>query len=451
MRDASQHEEFSVAAYLRDVLQLEEGDTEDAVAKDLAIEAAELGVQIAQPQKEPLPVRDSGLTAETEHVRTSSTGSRASVSTGLTVPASFEEVASSRRFSQRSLSFSEYDKYLAHTETSCSFEPVTLKPAPSIFSVSGHRSYAGIKAGIKNRFKLHRRRIPPKTLSGEEELERRRAEEEERAKLQAEEDAAKEAELARTEAALTAALKRSEDSAELTSLRQMQIGERERFIDFDKKAKWTMWTRHGQAKLDILDKYSELQSKMMDRHAKTSSHLEDRQVEAEMDLRASLKQSERSVQIRLRHMEAYCHGRGRDVAFQGSRDVTERDLRELEQQYNLRNNLQRMQEAKINVLREQQAKQMDQLLTRQNEEMEKLGMKRDEDLVALEEEFELEEEKSHALSAARKERLRLRWSTQHEIGRQKLIRATGLEFARLKDVDFDSPVQCTDGLDTVQE
>src|SRR5438270_13769088 len=114
-----------------------------------------------------------------------------------------------------------------------------------------------------------------------------------------------------------------------------------------------MWTRHGQAKIDVLDRYGDLQSKMKERHLRTATHLEDRQVGAEMELRTSLKQAERSVAIRLRHMEAYCDGLGRSAHGNlPARTVTERDLRELGQQYNIRDDLERMHQSKINVMRE---------------------------------------------------------------------------------------------------
>lgn len=665
MQDVPEPEEFSGAAYVREVLRLEDGQTEDAVDEELAKEVAKLGIQLPQPEKGHVSVCDSAVTVESTHVRTASTGSSASTSTELTSRSSYEALGSRRRSAGRLLSFSEYDKYLAQTESHLPLNLPSHQPAPSILSVSSRRSYSQFKDDIKDRFRFRRpkrasenikyvpalysplnvmlthssscvccrddfrvnkglytlpcshrycnkclriliqqaisdeQKMPPKCCnaaipspviktvlshdeqqlflksviqfstpwearifcplpncgtfipprakidprhpftvicpkcrtkvcstckreaheigqdcpadwdleavlklgesagwrrcykcrmlveltqgcshitcrckaqfcyicgavwdpdigcpnycSGEEELERRRAEEEERAKRQAEEDAARQAEHARSEAELAAAQKRSEESEGISSLRASQIDERDRLLAFERKTKWQLWSRHGQTKLNILDKYGDLTSKMAERHAKTSAHLEDRQVGAEMELRASLKQSARSVQIRLKHMEAYCNGLGRNSAGQGDRVVTERDLRELGQQYNLRDDLHRMHEAKINVMREKQAKQMDQLLARQAEEAEKLLLKQHEELDALEENFGVQEERFHNLYSARKERLKLRWSIQQEICRHSLVKTSGLEFARLEDIDFPASPTPTEVSELVTE
>ncbi|KAL3420363.1 IBR domain-containing protein [Phlyctema vagabunda] len=275
----------------------------------------------------------------------------------------------------------------------------------------------------------------PNYCNGEEELERRRLEEEARAAEEEAEKVIKE-EAARVEAIeKREAEKRSEQSEILNALRAQQINERDRFSAFERKMKWVMWTRHGQAKLDLLNQYSELLAKMKERHLKTSTHLEDRQVGAEMELRATLKQSERSVQIRLKHMEAYCDGLGRSATDTNpARVVTERDLRELEQQYNLRDDLERLHQAKINVMRDKQAKQMENLAARHDEELARLDAKQTEELLALDEALVGEEEAFVRVFGARRARLRSRWSLVAELERRRLEAATGLRFAAVQAV-----------------
>jgi hypothetical protein len=296
----------------------------------------------------------------------------------------------------------------------------------------------------------------PNYCNGDEELDRRRAEEEARVASLEAEKAAQEAAEAANQAELEAERKRTAESSELNELRKKQVAEKERFIIFERKMKWLMWTRHGEAKLDMLDKYGELQAKMQERHSKTGTHLEDRQVAAEMELRATLKQAERSVQIRLRHMEAYCDGLGRGVkepAVVGGalRVVTERDLRELGQQYNLRDNLERLHQAKINVMREKQAKQMEQLLMRQEEELERLRAKQEEDLDGLEELFGDEEDEFHVLFLERKARLRSRWEVQEEIERRRLMGKKGVSFAKMDALEWADPSKRVDMLESVME
>jgi hypothetical protein len=283
----------------------------------------------------------------------------------------------------------------------------------------------------------------PNYCSGEEELERRRLEEEARvAELEAEKAAREEAEKLQAAEKLEAE-KRTEESEELNDLRARQVNERDRFCAFERKMKWIMWMRHGQAKLDVLDRYAELQNKMRERHARTATHLEDRQVGAEMELRANLKQAERSVQIRLRHMEAYCDGLGRGVNGP-ARVVTERDLRELGQQYNVRDDLDRLHQSKINVMRDKQAKQMELLLLRQEEEGEKLAAKQDDELEALEDTFGTEEDGFIKVFEERKERMRKRWGIVEEMERKALEARLKVKFAPMSPPDWPDPEEKRD-------
>ncbi|KAF7917556.1 hypothetical protein BELL_1184g00010 [Botrytis elliptica] len=277
----------------------------------------------------------------------------------------------------------------------------------------------------------------PNYCNGEEMLERRRLEEEQRI---AEEEKAK---LAREEAEKleaeerAAAEERTRKNATLNALRACQINERDRFCAFERKMKWIMWTRHGRAKIDILDRYGELSTKMKERHQRTSTHLEDRQVAAEMELRATLKQSERSVQIRLKHMEAYCNGLGRSSGgYDVQRIVTEKDLRELGQQYNIRDDLGRLHQSRINVMRDKQAKQMENLIIRQDEELKNLMVKQNQELEALEEMHSREEEGIMTLFIERKSRLTRRWYLVEEVERKKLTNAEGVQFAAMPPIPW---------------
>jgi hypothetical protein len=293
----------------------------------------------------------------------------------------------------------------------------------------------------------------PNYCNGEEELERRRLEEEARIAEEEAEKAAREEQLKAEAAEKLEAEKRTQDSLELKALQARQINERDRFSEFERKMQWIMWTRHGQARLDVLERYNDLQTKMKERHLRTSTHLEDRQVGAEMELRASLKQAERSVQIRLRHMEAYCDGLGRDASGKSpARVVTERDLRQLGEQYNLRDDLERLHQSRINVMRDKQAQQMEQLIARQEEELEKLASKQSEELEALEERFSTEEQGFKKTFHTRRARMRRRWEIVAELERKKLEAERGVRFAPLKSVDWPDPeVKHHYGLEVVTE
>lgn len=292
----------------------------------------------------------------------------------------------------------------------------------------------------------------PNYCDDEEELERRRVEEAVRAATEAAEKAAQEAATAALAASALEAIKRSENSEELNALREKQINEQDRFNTFRRDTKWVMWNRHHRTKMDILARYDDLQAKMKERHAKTATHLEDRQVAAEMELRASLKQSERSIHIRLRHMEAYCEGVGRASSGPNpARVVTERDRRELSQQYNLKNDIERLHQSRINVMREKQGKQMEQLLMRQEEELEKLAVKQADELDAQEEALADAEEKFTELFRARKERLMKRWALVEEVTRRKMEARDGLRYAKLGDVEWQDNERREEALEVVRE
>lgn len=295
----------------------------------------------------------------------------------------------------------------------------------------------------------------PNYCNSEEELERRRLEEEERiATLERERVEREEAE--REEAAQKMAAElRTRESEELRELRAKQINQQDRFCAFEKRTKFLMFSRHGQTRVETLDQQGQLRAKMKVKHARTAIHLEDRQVAAEMELRATLKQSERSVRIRLRHMEAYCDGLGRAASGSNpARVVTERDLRELGQAYNVKDDMERLHQAKINVMRDKQAKQMEQLLERQEQELEAQAAKHAGELEALELGFEAEVKELLRVFAERRDRLSKRWNLAEEIERKRLEDETTLTFAPMSAVewpDLESEEAKKDGLGVMLE
>ncbi|KDN60876.1 putative IBR domain-containing protein [Colletotrichum sublineola] len=272
----------------------------------------------------------------------------------------------------------------------------------------------------------------PNFCNGDEELERRRMEEEARnAELEAEK-AAQEAAVAAEAAQKIEAEERTQADAQFAKLQGEMRDELDRFRAYTRKMKWVMWTRQAEKKQALTDRYSDQIDKMKERHAKTATHLEERQIEAEMDLRSTLDQSEKSVKIRLKHMEAYCDGLGRSSnANLPPRTVTERDLRLLGQQYNVRDGMERLHQAKINVLRDRQAKRMEELLDRQEQELEKLFDKKEQDIENLATDFAQEEDTLVKIINDRKQRLQRRWLIAVEILRKEREEQTGDQYASI--------------------
>lgn len=272
----------------------------------------------------------------------------------------------------------------------------------------------------------------PNFCNGDEELERRQAEEAARLAEREAEKEAREAAAAAEAIEQQDARERTTNSLEFAGLAAEQAAELQRFQAYVKKRRDMMWNKQLQKKLALSDKFSDQMEKMKDRHAKTVMHLEDRQLAAEMELRDNLEQSERSIRIRLRHMEAYCDKVGQTAdSDMPPRVVTERDLRELGQQYSLRDGMERLHKAKINVMRDRQLKAMEELVERQEEEWQRLLSKRDEEIENLAAEFALEEDVLARECCQRQTKLQWRWLLQVEILRRKLEEKHQLKYASI--------------------
>ncbi|KAK6952153.1 hypothetical protein Daesc_006685 [Daldinia eschscholtzii] len=277
----------------------------------------------------------------------------------------------------------------------------------------------------------------PNFCNGEAVMEDRRREEEARAAKLADEEAAKQEAAAKETADMLEAVRRTHSCEEFKALQEEQVKEMERFHVFERKSKWLMWTRHAHAKLALVEKHSASIERMNERHAKTAANLEDRQVVAEMELRSTLEQSERNVRIRLKHMEAYCDGLGKNPdGNMPSRIVTERDLRELGQQYNVEKNMKQLHQAKINVMRDRQTKALEELLERQESEMGKLIEKNKKELESLESDFADEEDALTTTMNQRRAALQKRWELEMEVMRKELERDRGLSYAPMRPPEW---------------
>ena len=171
-----------------------------------------------------------------------------------------------------------------------------------------------------------------------------------------------------------------------------------------------------------------------------------------MELRQTLAQEERACLVRLRHMEDYCQlamakpdrasvHKGRlaqpEAEPHGSRRrvITDRDRRELEQQYTLRDNMGRLHEARINVLRDQQARQLERLEKRQRQELEQMVVSRLEaEMEALEATFAQDEAVFDQVFRRRRGFLQQHWLKEEKRQRQKLERETRNRYAPLQTI-----------------
>ncbi|KAK0655877.1 hypothetical protein B0T16DRAFT_292868, partial [Cercophora newfieldiana] len=276
----------------------------------------------------------------------------------------------------------------------------------------------------------------PNFCNGDEEMERRRIEEEARLAVLAAQKAEQESAAAAEELAKQEAEVRTLENPAFKTLRAEQEAEMVRFVEFERKMTSAMQTRQSQKKLALVEKHAELVERMKERHAKTEQHLEDRQIEAEIELRDTLEQSERSVRIQLKHMEAYCNGlKGKAEGGDGeplpSRKVTQKHLEQLSQQYRVRDGMEQRHQSQINVLREKQAKRMEELMERHEKEMELLADRKVEEIEDLAVEFTNDEEALIQIFADRKTKLQKQWELALEILRVELEALHGERFATI--------------------
>ncbi|KAJ8119157.1 hypothetical protein ONZ43_g3849 [Nemania bipapillata] len=443
--------------YENEVFQLSTGNHE-VYLNGLIMKAANLGIALpgststnSMPDNHNSSSTESDVTRDTSHARTVSAGSRESESTTLTSHSSnhghshTSKILPRRR--SRGLTFMQYENYLSHSKPNPS-QPKFLasppaEPASSVFSRKKTAAPSELMIMCRAQFCYICGAVwdpvvgCPNFCNGDEEMERRRQEEEARiAALEAEEAIKQEA--AEKEAAEEReAEERTRNCSEFKVLRTGQIKEMHRFNTFEQKSKWLQWTRHAQQKNALVEKHSAAMEKMLERHAKTSANLEDRQVAAEMELRCTLEQSEKHVRVRLKHMEAYCDALGRNPNSEmPSRVVTERDLRELGQQYNLERNMKQLHQAKINVMRDRQTKALEQLLERQECEVGRLKHKNAKEVEHLESGFADEEDILTATFSARQSTLEIRWRLEMEIMRKELEDERGVKYNLLPPLEW---------------
>ena len=234
-----------------------------------------------------------------------------------------------------------------------------------------------------------------------------------------------------------AARQRSMSSEQLLKLRATQLEEQARFLQFEAEQHRLMRAKQSEARLALSDRYKQHEQAIQDHHTEALSTVEHRQLTAEVDLRRNLELERQACNTKLKHMEAYCNSKSGPVDGMPQRVVTDKDFRALAQQYHLRNGMDNLHEARINVLREKQAKQMERIVVKQEAEVEALAdelVNEIRDLV--ENHFVREEADLRRQFGERKNRLVGRWMLAEAIERRKLENETGQVFGPLLKIDW---------------
>ena len=157
-----------------------------------------------------------------------------------------------------------------------------------------------------------------------------------------------------------------------------------------------------------------------------------------MDLIADLETEKRACLIRLRHMEAYCHGptppptprpNGTSATSaeeqRPSRKVTDRDFHNLATQYRERDAMNNLHRSKIEVLRGRQEKIYQGFVTRKEREAAEMEQQDREKYEAFCKKCDGEEELLEKALEEKKTRLQQRWKLQEQVERSKVEKLTG--------------------------
>lgn len=167
----------------------------------------------------------------------------------------------------------------------------------------------------------------------------------------------------------------------------------------------------------LIDAHQSKERVLHQRHAEQLTDLEHRHLIAEVDLVRALDAERRACETRIKHMNAYCNGRTSGMP---RRKVTQADYRKLVQQYHLRSSMDNLHEARINVLREKQARQLERVAAKQDLELEDALLARNRDLQAVETDFLHDQADLREEFAAQKRRIVARWKLVEAIERRKV-------------------------------
>lgn len=161
--------ELSDARYFAEVLLLRDDESEGQLDRDVEAKATKLGLSKYPPgdKRNTSSAQSAVSTVPTYHARTFSTGSDDSFSTAPTTNSALfgppspqlgpSDSVGKRR--PKSLSFSQYDRYLTKVSPNLDQPKIQRSAAPpdttakSLFSVKTTRSLFSIKSGFKKRIK----------------------------------------------------------------------------------------------------------------------------------------------------------------------------------------------------------------------------------------------------------------------------------------------------------
>ena len=172
-------------------------------------------------------------------------------------------------------------------------------------------------------------------------------------------------------------------------------------------------------------------------HSTALSELEPKHLNAEQELENDLATEQRNLDIRIKHMTGYCSGHGSSSP-EGTlkRKVTKSDRMSLKQQEHVREGMDSLHKARINVLRAKQAKQLERLMEKQRTQLEDLHAEYEKTVNDEEDRFRKQEQELKQEMMAKKQRLSKRWNFEEAFTRWRLEVETGLSYGPLPIIEW---------------
>ena len=232
-----------------------------------------------------------------------------------------------------------------------------------------------------------------------------------------------------------AASQRSLHNIRLQRLRTTQLAEQSRFTRFEIDQYRLMRLKQTEIKEGAMKRYRIREHTAQEKHIEALTSLENRHLSAEVDLCRTLQLEKQACETRLRHMEAYCNPKSK-VDGMPNRVVTRRDYHQLTQQYHAHNGMDNLHAARINVLREKQAKQLERISAKQDLELDALAADLEAENAALDAKLQSDAESLQTEFSDRKRRLVARWFLAEAIERRKLENETGQIYGPLPALEW---------------
>lgn len=236
---------------------------------------------------------------------------------------------------------------------------------------------------------------------------------------------------------------RSMQSRKLERLRTHQLEEQGRLVRFENEQYSLMASKRPYQRSAIIEYHKKQQQNLLETHAENLAILEHRHLAAEVELVRTLDMEQRACDTRLKHMEAYCSGRTPSNGMP-RRKITDKDRQKLLQQHHIRSGMNNLHEARINVLRERQAKQLERIVAKQEADISDAKRELDRHLDDHEYQFDVEEHDLRQEISDRKKRISARWTLIEAIERRKLENETGDLYGPLPAITWPANVPVED-------